>query len=91
MRHTGFTVPDTDQLQLETPLSIILPPQTRQTQNSAEPDSALNDPLLQRKERLLQRRRLYRRLVWDIGTWMLLIPVGGGGLVWAGGRLAGQW
>ncbi|KAF9779594.1 hypothetical protein BJ322DRAFT_364892 [Thelephora terrestris] len=49
----------------------------------------MHDPLLQRKERLLQRRRLYQRLVWDIGAWMLLIPVGGGCLVWAGGRLAG--
>lgn len=73
------------------PLSIILPPQTQPAQNLAVPDSALNDPLLQRKERLLQRRRLYRRLIWDIGTWMLLVPVGGGGLVWACGRLAGKW
>ncbi|KAF9643381.1 hypothetical protein BDM02DRAFT_3104499 [Thelephora ganbajun] len=73
------------------PLSIILPPQAQSTQNAVEPSSSLNDPLLQRKERLLQRRRLYRRLIWDIGTWILLIPVGGGGLVWAGCRLAGKW
>jgi len=73
------------------PLSIILPPQTQSAQNLAGPSPTLNDPLLQRKERLLQRRRLYRRLIWDIGAWVLLITVGGGGLVWAGGRLADKW
>jgi len=73
------------------PLSIILPTQTQSAQNSVEPSPALNDPLLQRKERLLQRRRLYRRLIWDIGTWVLLVPIGGGGFAWAGGRLAGKW
>lgn len=73
------------------PLSIILPSQTQASQSSTEPDSALNDPLLQRKERLLQRRRLYRRLIWDIGSWVLLVPVGGGGAVWACGRLVGKW
>ncbi|KAF9777542.1 hypothetical protein BJ322DRAFT_1015606 [Thelephora terrestris] len=73
------------------PLTIILPPQTQPTRSFTEPDSAMHDPLLQRKERLLQRRRLYRRLVWDIGAWILLIPFGGGCLVWAGGRLAGKW
>jgi len=67
-----------------------MPPQPR-TQDIAEPSPTLSDPLLQRKERLLQRRRLYRRLIWDIGAWILLIPVGGGGVVWAGGRLAGKW
>jgi len=73
------------------PLSIILPPQTQSAQNFAEPSPALNDPLLQRKERLLQRRRLFRRLIWDIGTWTLLIPISGGGFIWAGGRLANRW
>lgn len=73
------------------PLSIILPPQTQPAQSFAEPSPALEDPLLQRKERALQRRRLYRRLIWDIGTWVLLVPVGGGGLIWAAGRLAGRW
>lgn len=73
------------------PLSIILPSQTQASQSPTEPDSALNDPLLQRKERLLQKRRLYRRLIWDIGSWVLLVPVGGGGVVWACGRLIGKW
>lgn len=53
--------------------------------------SSRDDELLQRKERTLQRRRLTRRIVWDIGVWVLLLPVGGGGLVWAAGRIAGRW
>jgi len=73
------------------PLSIILPPQVQSAQETADPSPTVNDPLLQRKERLLQRRRLYRRLIWDIGNWILLIPVSGGGLIWAGGRLANKW
>ncbi|KAK7690291.1 hypothetical protein QCA50_006947 [Cerrena zonata] len=53
--------------------------------------SSRDDELLQRKEQTLQRRRLTRRIVWDIGVWVLLLPVGGGGLVWAAGRIAGRW
>ncbi|THH09292.1 hypothetical protein EW146_g8724 [Bondarzewia mesenterica] len=41
------------------------------------------DELLQRKERTLQRRRLTRRLVWDVMAWVLFLPIGGGGIVWA--------
>ncbi|OBZ68807.1 hypothetical protein A0H81_11193 [Grifola frondosa] len=76
------------------PLSIIVPPNTPATSSSQaqlEASESRNDELLQRKERTLQRRRLGRRLVWDVGVWMLLVPVGGGGLVWAGGRVAGRW
>jgi len=29
--------------------------------------------------------------VWDVGVWVLLLPVGGGGVVWGVGRLAGKW
>ncbi|TCD61210.1 hypothetical protein EIP91_008779 [Steccherinum ochraceum] len=50
-----------------------------------------HDELLQRKERLLQRKRLGKRLGWDIGVWVLLLPVGGGGLVWIAGRIWGKW
>jgi len=49
------------------------------------------DELLQRKERALQRRRLGRRIIWDIGVWVLLVPVGGGGVVWGVGRVIGRW
>ncbi|KZT67230.1 hypothetical protein DAEQUDRAFT_812944 [Daedalea quercina L-15889] len=81
------------------PLSIIIPPSTPATAfsspglPSAQSDASdsRNDELLQRKERTLQRRRLGRRLVWDFGVWMLLVPVGGGGMAWAAGRLAGKW
>lgn len=77
------------------PLSIIIPPSTPVTSSSSahtvDASDSRHDELLQRKERTLQRRRLGRRIVWDIGAWVLLVPVGGGGLVWAGGRLAGRW
>lgn len=70
------------------PLTIIIP-------NSAGPSdgqpSPSNDELLQRKERALQRRQLKKRIVWDIGVWVSLVPIGGGGIVWATGKLAGKW
>ncbi|KAL5524570.1 hypothetical protein ACEPAF_9710 [Sanghuangporus sanghuang] len=49
------------------------------------------EELLLRKERALQRRRLGRRIMWDLGVWILLFPVGGGGMVWAIGRLVHAW
>ena len=49
------------------------------------------EELLLRKERALQRRRLGRRVMWDIGVWILLVPVGGGGLIWSIGRISGHW
>ncbi|KAI0822056.1 hypothetical protein BC628DRAFT_1392163 [Trametes gibbosa] len=75
------------------PLSIVIPP-VPTTPNPAarvEPSESRHDELLQRKERTLQRRRLGRRLVWDIGVWVLLVPVGGGGVAWAVGRMAERW
>lgn len=75
------------------PLSILVP---RHGAPGAHDDPeraplAATDELLQRKERSLQRRRLWRRVVWDVGVWVLLLPVGGGGFVWAIGRVAGMW
>ena len=49
------------------------------------------DELLQRKERTLQRRRLGRRLAFDVLAWVVVVPVGGGGVAWAVGRLRGSW
>ncbi|KAI5981140.1 hypothetical protein EDD15DRAFT_2416715, partial [Pisolithus albus] len=49
------------------------------------------DPLLQRKERYLQRRRLGKRLLWDAGIWLVLIPTCTCVVIWAGGRLTGMW
>ncbi|KAF7298987.1 hypothetical protein MIND_00846900 [Mycena indigotica] len=65
------------------PLSIVIP------QLPATPSAA--DELLQRKEDALQKRQWRRRVIWDIGVWTLLLPVGGGGFVWGAGRLAGKW
>jgi len=50
----------------------------------------IRDELLLRKERALQRRQLKRRIIWDLGSWLVLATttVGLGGLV-AG--LAGAW
>ncbi|KAF7288532.1 hypothetical protein HMN09_01382200 [Mycena chlorophos] len=65
------------------PLSIVIP------QRPATPSAA--DELLQRKEDALQRRQWRKRVIWDIGVWVLLLPVGGGGFVWGCGRIAGKW
>ncbi|KAG2037770.1 hypothetical protein BDR03DRAFT_896278 [Suillus americanus] len=75
------------------PISIVIPysvPNTPQTIHSPSPSHS-PDALLQRKERLLQRRRLGRRVLWDVGVWLLLIPISVFGMVWAGGRLVGKW
>ncbi|KAI0784770.1 hypothetical protein C8Q75DRAFT_777550 [Abortiporus biennis] len=79
------------------PLTIVIPPSTPVTPLTSSsphhlhPSDSRNDELLQRKERTLQRRRLGKRLIWDIGVWVLLVPIGGGGLAWAGGRILGKW
>ncbi|KAI0647838.1 hypothetical protein C8Q79DRAFT_1008244 [Trametes meyenii] len=74
------------------PLSIVVPPATPNPgAPRLEPSDSRNDELLQRKERTLQRRRLGRRLIWDIAVWVLLVPIGGGGLVWAVGRVGDKW
>jgi len=71
------------------PLSIIISPNAPTPTVDNEHPS--HDELLQRKERALQRRQLRKRLVWDIGVGVLLVPVGGGGTVWAVGRVARHW
>lgn len=79
------------------PLAIVVPstPLTTSVSNTHSPSSQHTptpfDELLQRKERALQRRRLGRRIIWDIGVWVLLIPVGGGGFVWIVGRVLNNW
>ncbi len=75
------------------PLTIVVPPTANTTPRPTEPSTSdsHHDELLQRKERTLQRRRLGRRLVWDVAVWVLLVPVGGGGLVWAVQRMLGNW
>ncbi|KIJ17817.1 hypothetical protein PAXINDRAFT_98013 [Paxillus involutus ATCC 200175] len=79
------------------PLSIIVPhgqssvpttPRFAHAQLSPPPSP---DPLLQRKEWLLQRNRLGKRILWDIGIWIVLMPICACTLVWAGGRVALQW
>ncbi|KAH7885248.1 hypothetical protein F5I97DRAFT_1883943 [Phlebopus sp. FC_14] len=76
------------------PLSIVVPQisssLSRVLQSSQSRPSS-PDPLLRRKERLLQRRRLGERLLWDFGIWIILLPACGCALVWAAGRLALQW
>ncbi|KAG1745876.1 uncharacterized protein EDB91DRAFT_1119205 [Suillus paluster] len=75
------------------PISIVIPhsvPNTPQTIHTPSPPPS-PDPLLQRKEKLLQRRRLGRRVLWDVGVWLLLLPISLFGTVWAGGRLFRKW
>lgn len=88
---------------VRSPLSILIPsrpqPLLRSGSNSESDEDdgreAGYDPhteeLLHRKEHALQRRRFARRLAWDAGVWILLLPVGGGGIVWSVGRLANAW
>lgn len=75
------------------PLAIVMPPGTPATPShpSLQHSDSYNDELLQRKERTLQRRRFARRVFWDVGVWVLLLPVSGGGLFWAAGRVAQRW
>ncbi|KAJ7021624.1 hypothetical protein C8F04DRAFT_1313716 [Mycena alexandri] len=80
------------------PLAIVMPaisPPTPNPNSNAEraglPSPSAADELLQRKERALQKRQFRKRVVWDVGVWTLLLPVGGGGFVWGAGRLAGKW
>ncbi|TFK52239.1 hypothetical protein OE88DRAFT_1628061 [Heliocybe sulcata] len=77
--------------QFKRPLSIVMP-HTPALHRHRSSDSAFShDELLQRKERTLQRRRLWRRVAWDVGVWVVLLPISGGGFTWAGGRILGAW
>lgn len=58
------------------------------TASSSSPDP---EALLRHKERSLQRRRLARRVLWDIGVWVVLGPVGMAATVWTAGRAIGVW
>jgi len=49
------------------------------------------DSLLQRKERSLQRRRLGKRILLDMGVWIILLPFGAIITVCATGRVLGYW
>jgi len=50
----------------------------------------IRDELLLRKERALQRRQLKKRVIWDLGSWLVLgTTVAGLGLLVGG--LAGAW
>lgn len=50
----------------------------------------IHDELLLRKERALQKKQFKKRIVWDIGVWLLLFA-SVAGVVGAFGRLAGAW
>ncbi|KAH7914296.1 hypothetical protein BJ138DRAFT_1144260 [Hygrophoropsis aurantiaca] len=82
------------------PLSIVVPQVPHSAPNTpsmacaplplpSPPSSP--DFLLQRKERLLQRRRLGKRVVWDIGVWAVLIPISTCALIWCFGRVIRRW
>ncbi|KDN50084.1 hypothetical protein RSAG8_01420, partial [Rhizoctonia solani AG-8 WAC10335] len=77
---------------LRRPRSILFTHSTVPAITSSEPSGG-NDPglLLQHKERSLQRRRLARRVLWDIGVWAVLGPVGIAATVWTAGRAISAW
>ncbi|KAF8707950.1 MFS general substrate transporter, partial [Rhizoctonia solani] len=72
---------------LRRPRSILFTHSNVPAITSSEPGNS-QDPeiLLQHKERSLQRRRLARRVLWDIGVWAVLGPVGLAATVWTAGR-----
>ncbi|KAG6840566.1 hypothetical protein C0991_005842, partial [Blastosporella zonata] len=45
------------------------------------------DELLLRKEHALQKKQFKRRIIWDLGVWLLLLG-GGAGFIAAIGRVA---
>ncbi|KAI0283945.1 hypothetical protein BGY98DRAFT_949677 [Russula aff. rugulosa BPL654] len=67
------------------PLSIVLP------SSATRAGDGEGDELLQRKERILQRRRLGRRVFWDIVSWVSILLLGAGGSAWAIGRVLRRW
>ncbi|KAF9560903.1 hypothetical protein CPC08DRAFT_707773 [Agrocybe pediades] len=80
------------------PLAIVVPPRTpllstpsadlNNNNNGSSPHSsqqAVYDELLLRKERALQKRQSRKRIVWDIGIWVLLAASAAGVVVTAGG------
>ncbi|KIN96300.1 hypothetical protein M404DRAFT_1006810 [Pisolithus tinctorius Marx 270] len=84
---------------LRRPLAIVVPQEPHPV--AASPRSTIAgsrsasrpsvDPLLQRKEQYLQRRRLGKRLLWDVGIWLVLIPTCTCAFIWAAGCLLGKW
>ncbi|KAI9573562.1 hypothetical protein HD554DRAFT_2310743 [Boletus coccyginus] len=79
------------------PLAIVVPhapssvPNSPRSSDLGRSPSPSRDPLLQRKEWLLQRSRFGKRLLWDVVVWIVLIPTCICALVWAAGRLARRW
>ncbi|KAF9468646.1 hypothetical protein BDZ94DRAFT_1183506 [Collybia nuda] len=76
------------------PLSIVIPqipgtPLPGHSRQDSGPGSPRADELLLRKERALQKRQFRRRIIWDIGVWVLLLgSIAGGAL--AVGRVMGR-
>ncbi|KZV82451.1 hypothetical protein EXIGLDRAFT_778513 [Exidia glandulosa HHB12029] len=58
---------------------------------SSSGDESESEGLLMRKEQTLQRRRLARRIVWDVSVWLVLLPLSVASIAWAGGRIVGRW
>jgi len=72
------------------PLAIVVPQIPSTPLVNSEAPQSRPDELLLRKERALQKKQFKKRVVWDIGVWILLIG-SGAGTVWAVGRVAGRW
>ncbi|KAF8957024.1 hypothetical protein BDZ97DRAFT_1924972 [Flammula alnicola] len=88
------------------PLAIVVPPRTPLLQTpstSVDFENAQSgsgsrqtsprtvyDELLLRKERALQKKQFKKRIVWDIGVWLLLGASATGVVIVAGG-FAGTW
>ncbi|KAH7099635.1 hypothetical protein BKA62DRAFT_709592 [Auriculariales sp. MPI-PUGE-AT-0066] len=77
------------------PQAILVPTDgtiyTMYSPNGGSDDEDESEGLLQRKEDSLQRRRLARRIVWDVAVWLVILPLGAASLGWTGGRMVGRW
>ncbi|TFK73629.1 hypothetical protein BDN72DRAFT_869027 [Pluteus cervinus] len=93
--------PPCDDSLFKRPITIVVPqapstplfvsrPMSRSMPASPHSPRASHDELLQRKERALQRKQFRKRIVWDIGVWVLLVA-SACGFAWGVGRLAGKW
>jgi hypothetical protein len=62
-------------------------PINAESSQAGQVDSEGLRSLLQAKERRMQKRRLFRRLLWDLGAWLLILAA----IVWLMGLIARWW
>ena len=69
---------------LRSPLAIVL---TGLRENAG----TVEEDLIRKKERAMQRQRWMRRAGWDLAVWLIMLPVGVVSMGWWVGRIVGAW